>query len=318
MSKDKSTYIFNGNTYGKGRLVLAVVEQYVSDNPGLAKEELEEKFPAALQGSIGVLSSIEEAEGKYKGKRHFVKNPIRLTNATIAVCSQWGAGNLEGFLQHTTGELGYAINEESGAEDLKNNDSENQSSKTHTYLAGVEVEGEEIDDLISLVLTFIEAAYYKLSKNPEIYLIGTTNKDGKFLGSYQDLHSIKVFEESSYDDEPNEDNIRGVFLENEGLNFLDEGYSKVWLAFKYPEENSDEFEDPGEHWKYDFQQLAQNLDDLALVGYNSEFESIIWQQWADGEFDEGAISNQDALDNYSGSKIESVHFVNLGCFNIID
>ena len=86
----------------------------------------------------------------------------------------------------------------------------------------------------------------------------------------------------------------------------------------YPEENSDEFEDPGEHWKYDFQQLAQNLDDLALVGYNSEFESIIWQQWADGEFDEGAISNQDALDHYSGSKIESVHFVNLGCFNIID
>ena len=124
MSKDKSTYTFNGNTYGKGRLVLAVVEQYVSDNPGLAKEELEEKFPAALQGSIGVLSSIEEAEGKYKGKRHFVKNPIRLTNATIAVCSQWGAGNLEGFLQHTTGELGYAINEESGAEDESSSSSD--------------------------------------------------------------------------------------------------------------------------------------------------------------------------------------------------
>jgi len=124
MAKDKSTYTFNGNTYGKGRLVLAVVEQYVSDNPGLAKEELEEKFPAALQGSIGVLSSIEEAEGKYKGKRHFVKNAIRLTNATMAVCSQWGADNLEGFLQHATGELGYAINEESGAEDLPSSSSD--------------------------------------------------------------------------------------------------------------------------------------------------------------------------------------------------
>ena len=59
---DKSTYIFNGNTYRKGRLVLAVVEQYVSDNHGLAKEELEERFPSTLQGSIGVISSIEEAD----------------------------------------------------------------------------------------------------------------------------------------------------------------------------------------------------------------------------------------------------------------
>lgn len=40
MAKDRTKYIFNGNTYGKGRLVLAVVEQYVSDNPGLSKEKL--------------------------------------------------------------------------------------------------------------------------------------------------------------------------------------------------------------------------------------------------------------------------------------
>lgn len=117
MAKDRTKYIFNGNTYGKGRLVLAVVEQYVSDNPGLSKEKLEERFPATLQGTIGVFSSIEEAEGKFKGKRHFVKNPIRLTNATIAVCSQWGARNIEGFLQHATEELGYAISGEFGAED---------------------------------------------------------------------------------------------------------------------------------------------------------------------------------------------------------
>ena len=94
---DKSTYIFNGNTYGKGRLVLAVVEQYVSDNHGLAKKELEESFPSALQGSIGVISSIEEAEGKYKGKRHFVKNAIKLSNATVAVCNQWGSKNIDMF-----------------------------------------------------------------------------------------------------------------------------------------------------------------------------------------------------------------------------
>ena len=109
MAKDKTIYIFNGNTYGKGRLVLAVIEQYVCDNPGISKEELEERFPTVLQGSIGVFSSIEEAEEKYKSKRHFVKSPIKLSNATIAVCSQWGIGNIELFLQLVTGVLGYTI-----------------------------------------------------------------------------------------------------------------------------------------------------------------------------------------------------------------
>ena len=117
MAIDRSTYTFNGKTYGKGRLVLAVVQQYVSDNPRLAKAKLEEIFPATLQGSIGVLSSIEEAEGKYKGKRHFVKSAIKLANATIAVCNQWGSGNIDMFLQHAIGELGYAVENDSEAED---------------------------------------------------------------------------------------------------------------------------------------------------------------------------------------------------------
>ena len=124
MATDRSTYSFNGKTYGKGRLVLAVVEQYVSDNPGLAKAKLEEIFPATLQGSIGVVSSIEEAEGKYKGKRHFVKSAIRLANATIAVCNQWGSDNIDMFLQHATVELGYAIENDSGAEDESSGSSE--------------------------------------------------------------------------------------------------------------------------------------------------------------------------------------------------
>ena len=136
---DKSTYIFNGNTYRKGRLVLAVVEQYVSDNHGLVKEELEERFPSTLQGSIGVISSIEEAEGKYKGKRHFVKNAIKLTNATIAVCNQWGSNNIDKFVQHAAGELGYNIDKEFEAEDESSRPSESfdinreEVMKKHTY-----------------------------------------------------------------------------------------------------------------------------------------------------------------------------------------
>ena len=237
-----------------------------------------------------------------------------------------GQNNTDSYEDHynekAPGEHGYAVENDSGADDkgLENDDSENQSSKTHTYLAGVGVEGEGVDDLISSVLKFVDAAYYKLSMNPEIYLVGTSNKDGEFLGSHQYLQSVKVFK-GSYshdDDEPNEENVRQVLQDNEGLNFLDENYAKVWFAFKYAEESSDEFESPGDHWIYDFQQLAQNLDDLALVGYNSKFESKIWQEWAGGELDEGAISNEDALDHYSGSNIESIHSINLGCFTILD
>jgi len=199
------------------------------------------------------------------------------------------------------------------------NDIKLQSTNTHTYLAGVSVDDEELDDLVSSALKFINAAYYKLSKNPEIYLIGSKNKDGKFLNSHKDLECIKIFKGSflNDDNEPNEDDVRKAFLENASLNFLDEGYYKVWLAFQYPEENSDDFEDPGEHWTNDFQQLAQNLDDLAMVGYHSEFEVIIWQEWADGDYDEGAISNQDVLDHYSGKNIESVHSVDLGCLEML-
>ena len=211
-------------------------------------------------------------------------------------------------------------------EDLDSDDEEldhdiqEESPNTHTYIAGVQVEDEGLDDLVSSALKFIDAAYYKLSKNPEIYLIGSKNKDGKFLDSCEDLECIKIFKGSysNDDNEPNENDVREVFLDNKALNFLDEGYYSVWFAFQYPEENTDDFEAHGDHWTYDFQQLAHNLDDLAMVGYHSEFEVIIWQQWCDGNYDEGAISNQNVLDHYSGENIESVHSVDLGCFKIFD
>jgi len=110
MAKDYTKYEFDGNVYTKGRLVLVLVKEYVSKHEGLSKEGLLEVFPQSLQGSIGVISSIEEAEGKYKGQRHFIKDPIRLSNATVAVCNQWDLESIEKFIAVVTN-MGYNVKE---------------------------------------------------------------------------------------------------------------------------------------------------------------------------------------------------------------
>ena len=68
-----------------------------------------------LQGTnYGVFGTIEDAQQIFsKGgyKRHFIKPEelIELNNeTTIAVCSQWGIGNIENFLNKSN-ELGYNV-----------------------------------------------------------------------------------------------------------------------------------------------------------------------------------------------------------------
>lgn len=65
---------------------------------------LTEVFPPKLQGSMGVFTT--EADAKkimVRGghKRHFLKpnELITLKDATIAVSNQWGAGNIDNFIE---------------------------------------------------------------------------------------------------------------------------------------------------------------------------------------------------------------------------
>jgi len=115
-SRDTTKYVFNGNEYNKGRLVLAVMQEYVSQHAEITYSELQNKFPIGLQGSsYGVFSSTEKAneiiERSPTGRaRHFVKPDelIELSGITIAVCSQWGVGNIGKFIKHSL-ELGFQI-----------------------------------------------------------------------------------------------------------------------------------------------------------------------------------------------------------------
>lgn len=205
----------------------------------------------------------------------------------------------------------------------KNEDSENLVN--HTYFAGVSVDDEEIDDLVSSAYKFLSAAYANLDQeidgeHPQFYLVGNKESGKNFLSSPKNLELIKIFKGVEWQDdpEPNEENIKKTFKDNSKLTFFDDGYYMIWFVFQCPEESSEEEQDPGEHWEYLFQNFAADLPDLALAGYNSKFKEIIWQQWSEGQFDEGAISNTDSSDHYSGNNVESEHQINLECFELLD
>ncbi len=112
-SKDTTRYEFKGEMYGKGRLVLAIVKRYVADHPGITYAQLEEAFPRAVQGSFGVVATIDAANHIYASsgrKRYFLEpeEQIELVDSKIAVSREWGVGNIERLLVRAAS-LGYAV-----------------------------------------------------------------------------------------------------------------------------------------------------------------------------------------------------------------
>lgn len=107
---DYSKYMFEGHSYGKNRLVLAVVKAYVRDNPAITTSVLKGVFYDKLQGSTGVIATPYEANKKCKDpqKRFFTKDPIFLKDGEAWVCTQWGIENISGFIKKAVS-LGYGI-----------------------------------------------------------------------------------------------------------------------------------------------------------------------------------------------------------------
>ena len=109
--KDFSKYTFNGKAFGKGRLVLAVVKDYVSKNPNTTFDELKKAFPDEWQAGgskspnrevFGRLSDAEKIVAEHPKNRasHFIKEgePIQLSDEVIAVNNGWGIGNIGDFV----------------------------------------------------------------------------------------------------------------------------------------------------------------------------------------------------------------------------
>ena len=117
--KDTTKYLFEGGSYGKGRLVLAVVKQYVLDKKVKDFAELSKTFPDNLQGpTYGVVrlaNSVSDADkgiGQDAHKRYFVKSneiiDIPASGEKVLVAVDWGANNIDKFIDHARS-LGYTI-----------------------------------------------------------------------------------------------------------------------------------------------------------------------------------------------------------------
>lgn len=111
VQRDKTRYMFNGNVYLKNKLVLTVVKDYVSKNPGITCKELKIVFDKSLQGSIGVVEyEVVAKQRKDYQVRFFAKEDeiLRLSDGNMMVCSQWGILNIPNFIKRAE-QLGYKI-----------------------------------------------------------------------------------------------------------------------------------------------------------------------------------------------------------------
>jgi hypothetical protein len=101
--RDRTQYKFGENTYGKGRLVLAVVKKYVEDHPGITLDKLIAEFPDKIQlKGYGVVRLYKNNSKDMKQDKNILSRNyyleeneiINLSNESeIVVCRQWGSDN---------------------------------------------------------------------------------------------------------------------------------------------------------------------------------------------------------------------------------
>ena len=110
--RDNTKYAFNNQIYAKNRLVLAVVRAYFKDNPDITANELSLTFDRRIQGSLGVVRTIDELKRSYPDfqRRFFAYSDevIHTKTGDCVVCSQWGSFNIDNFIQRAR-QLGFEI-----------------------------------------------------------------------------------------------------------------------------------------------------------------------------------------------------------------
>lgn len=95
----------------KSRLVLEIVTHYAAENGPLTFARLKEAFPDELQGgTFGVFAPLGAASpSNFKGhKRYYTDEAVMLSDGPVAVCTQWRADNIAGFIACAE-KLGYII-----------------------------------------------------------------------------------------------------------------------------------------------------------------------------------------------------------------
>lgn len=114
-SKDYTRYLFQGNSFNKRKLVLAVIQDWVSKNKPSNLSELLQAFSQDVR-SGGLFVPEKEAKKIYTRQgiyRHFLGDGeiLEFPDGTrYAISNQWGKGNIEKFINQSK-KLGYEIEE---------------------------------------------------------------------------------------------------------------------------------------------------------------------------------------------------------------
>lgn len=109
--KDVTKYLFKEKQFCKRELVLQCVKEYVKEHPELNAEQLIDVFPDYVQGSLGIVKRVVDAEWYTNAKKRFYfsdENIIHLSDGDYVVCTQWDAGNIGKFLKLAE-DLGFEI-----------------------------------------------------------------------------------------------------------------------------------------------------------------------------------------------------------------
>lgn len=116
-SKDYTRYLFQGNSFNKRKLVLAVIQCWVSENKPRRISELLQAFPQEIRRG-GLFVPEQEAKEIYQRQgiyRHFLSDGevLEFPDSTrYAISNQWGKGNIEKFVNQSK-KLGYEVEEQS-------------------------------------------------------------------------------------------------------------------------------------------------------------------------------------------------------------
>lgn len=112
-SKDYTKYIFKGSEYNKRKLVLAVIQTWITENNPSTFSHLIEAFPLNIHRSK-LFVPLDEAKATYERQnipRHFMNDDEVIEfspNEKYAISNQWGKGNIEAFINNAKN-LGYEI-----------------------------------------------------------------------------------------------------------------------------------------------------------------------------------------------------------------
>lgn len=111
--RDYTKYSFQGSEYNKRKLVLAIVQDWLSKNQPKNISELTQAFPQSIK-SGKLFVKLEKAKEIYERQniyRHFL-NEEEIINFSseekYAISNQWGKGNISAFIANAL-KLGYEI-----------------------------------------------------------------------------------------------------------------------------------------------------------------------------------------------------------------